>query len=132
MATIFFLIYLQELAEAEEVRVNNRVSLIPDESSDLYAQAFGSFLLNPNQLTCNYPDHHTKAEMDQLQAKVDTLVSDATVQLEEMEKLTKAASQSQVAISGSFCLSKITSKILVDYFPGTVTRVSAACANARK
>uniref|UniRef100_A0A0N8E3C9 Golgin subfamily A member n=1 Tax=Daphnia magna TaxID=35525 RepID=A0A0N8E3C9_9CRUS len=85
----------KELAEAEEVRVNNRVSLIPDESSDLYAQAFGSFLLNPNQLTCNYPDHHTKAEMDQLQAKVDQLVSDATVQLEEMEKLTKAASQSQ-------------------------------------
>ncbi|XP_057377130.1 centrosomin-like [Daphnia carinata] len=88
----------KDLADAEEIRVNNRASLIPDESTDLYAQAFGSFLLNPNQLTCNHPDHHTKTEMDQLQAKIDQLVSDATVQLEEMAKLTKAASHSQVQL----------------------------------
>ena len=95
---------LKELAEAEEARVHGRMSLMPDESTDLYAQAFGSFLLNPNQLACNYPDHHNKAEMDELQEKVDQLVSEATARLEEMEKLTNEVSQSQVIpLDLSFC-----------------------------
>ena len=85
------------MAEAEEARVNGRMSLMPDESTDLYAQAFGSFLLlNPNQLACNYPDHHSKAEMDELQEKMDQLVSEATARVEEMEKLTNEVSHSQV------------------------------------
>ena len=72
------------------------MSLMPDESTDLYAQAFGSFLLNTNQLACNHPDHHSKAEMDELQEKVDQLVSEATVRVGEMEKLVNEVGQSQV------------------------------------
>lgn len=104
------------MAEAEEARLNNRASLIPDESTDLYAQAFGSFLLNPNQLTCNHPDHHTKTEMDQLQAKIDQLVTETTVQSEEMGKLKKAASQSQV-INSDPDTCKIVLQTLI-YFQG--------------
>lgn len=90
---------VQELAEAEEARVNGRICALPDESTDLYAQAFGSFVLNPQQLTCNNPDHNSKTEIDDLQAKIDQFIAQAAVHAEEMEKLSNEVSQSQV-----FCL----------------------------
>lgn len=89
----------QELVEAEEARVNARVNVLPDESTDLYAQAFGSFVLNPQQLPCNNPDHHNKTEIDDLQIKIDQFMVEAAVHAEEMGKLASQVSQSQVMLS---------------------------------
>ncbi len=83
------------LAESEEARAR-RQSVMPDESNNYYAQAFSSLVLNTPQLSCNYPDHHSKAEVDELQAKIDQLVNQATGYVEEMGKLANEVSQSQV------------------------------------
>lgn len=84
------------MAEAEEARKNARLNPMPDESTDLYAQAFGSFVLNPQQLNCNYPDHCSKAELDEMQTKVDLFLKQAATHAEEMGKMTEAVNQSQV------------------------------------
>lgn len=41
-----------------------------DESVDLYAQAFGSLVLS---LHCNYPDHHSNQEVEELNSKIAEL-----------------------------------------------------------
>lgn len=66
-----------------------RQSLLPNESTDLYAQAFGSFLLNSQPMPCNNPDHCSKSEIDQF-------VTQAANYAEELKKLTAEISQSQV------------------------------------
>lgn len=94
----------QELAEAEEARlISNR---LPDESVDLYAQAFGSFVINSQQQpTCNHPDHHNKEEVDELLTKIDALTKQLSSEKQEVEKLKLEKIQPQVKVNEiPFCL----------------------------
>jgi outer membrane murein-binding lipoprotein Lpp len=95
-----------QVTAAQRMNSLNLMAGSTDESVDLYAQAFGSFVLNSQQLNshCNHLDHHTKEEMDDLQAKiaelessVEGLRSEAAVQIMEMEKMKLEIDQSQVS-----------------------------------
>ena len=95
-----------QVTAAQRMNSLNLMTGSTDESVDLYAQAFGSFVLNSQQLNshCNHLDHHTKEEMDDLQAKiaelessVEGLRSEAAVQIMEMEKMKLEIDQSQVS-----------------------------------
>jgi len=89
----------QELAEAEEaagqLNAQQRVDALPDESTDLYAQAFGSFVLNPLQ-----PDAaavETEAEQfKQLLKKIDELNRQVADQNAVVDTLTSEIDQLQV------------------------------------
>ena len=64
---------------------------------DLYAQAFGSFVINSQQQpTCNHPDHHNKEEVDELLTKIEALTKQLSSEQQEVEKLKLEKIQPQV------------------------------------
>lgn len=90
----------QELADAEEaagqLNALQRLDPLPDESTDLYAQAFGSFVLNPLQTDMATAEAE---QVKQLLKKIDELNRQVADQNTVVDTLTNETDQLQVRVS---------------------------------
>ena len=82
----------------EEMRTSTRAPgfHLPDDSTDLYAQAFGSLVLPHQQPTCNIPDHCAKQEVDEMQRRIKELLAQVNSQTQQLSQMTQEITQSQV------------------------------------
>lgn len=105
----------QELADAEEaagqLNALQRLDPLPDESTDLYAQAFGSFVLNPLQTDMATAEAE---QVKQLLKKIDELNRQVADQNTVVDTLTNETDQLQVRVSLSPL--KFTSKLPFNIF----------------
>lgn len=69
---------------------------LPDDSTDLYAQAFGSIVLPHQQHTCNIPDHYSKQDVEEMQGKINELLAQVNSQTQQLSLMTGEVAQSQV------------------------------------
>ena len=108
-------LFAQELSECEDAsRLNaQRMDLLAiDESTDLYAQAFGSFVLQPppsepatagdarDAVDCQRRSEvmqHMSRRIDQLQSLVDALNTQVATRTADVERLNQEVIQSQVS-----------------------------------
>ena len=95
------------MADAEEaagqLNAQQRADALPDESTDLYAQAFGSFVLNPLQADVAASAAAAAAELEaeqvkQLMKRIDELNRQAVDQNTVVDTLTNEINQLQVSV----------------------------------